>query len=95
MVGLVDSVLVRARSSVTDYLMRRTGGVDLTRVDRVPERLTWPLTRTAFDPLPRLDALRDREPVSRLTSFLGITVVERQSENPVRNCSRCLLPRTL
>ena len=74
MVGLVDAVVVRARSTVTDYLMRRTGGVDLTRVDRVPERLTWPLTRTAFDPLPRLDGLREREPVSRLTSFLGIAV---------------------
>ncbi len=74
MVGLVETVIGRARSSVADYLVRRTGGVDLTRVDKVPERLSWPLTRSSFDPVPRLEALRDREPVSRLTSFLGITV---------------------
>ena len=74
MVGLVDAVVGRARSTVTDFLVKRTGGVDLTRVDKVPDRLSWPLTRHAFDPLPRLEALRDREPVSRLTSFLGITV---------------------
>jgi cytochrome P450 len=74
MVGLVDAVIGRARSSVADFLVKRTGGVDLTRVDKVPERLSWPLTRTGFEPVPRLDALREREPLSKLTSFLGITV---------------------
>lgn len=74
MVGLVDAVLVRARTSVTDYLVRRSGGVDLSRVDKVPERLVWPLAREGLDPVPRLEVLREREPVARLTSFLGITV---------------------
>jgi cytochrome P450 len=74
MVGLVEGVIGRARSTVTDYLVRRTGGVDLTRVDKVPDRLSWPLTRNELDPVPRLDALREREPLHKLTSFLGITV---------------------
>jgi cytochrome P450 len=74
MVGLVDAVMVRARTSVTDYLVRRSGGVDLSRVDKVPERLVWPLGRHHLDPVARLGALREREPVTRLTSFLGITV---------------------
>ncbi|GAA1921395.1 cytochrome P450 [Nocardioides marmoribigeumensis] len=74
MVGLLDSFVGRARGTVTDFLVRRTGGVDLTRVDKVPERLSWPLVRHGFDPVPRLDALREREPLAKLTSFLGITV---------------------
>ncbi len=55
-------------------LLRRAGGIDLTQVDRVPDRFAWPLSREGFDPLPRLAALRDRSPVARLTSFLGLTV---------------------
>ena len=48
--------------------------MDLSRVDRVPDRLVWPLTRDRFDPLPRLGELRDRTPVAKLTSFLGLDV---------------------
>jgi cytochrome P450 len=55
-------------------LLRRAGGIDLSQVDRVPDRFAWPLSRDRFDPLPRLGALRDRSPVARLTSFLGLTV---------------------
>ena len=48
--------------------------VDLSRLERVPARLTWPLQRDGLDPVPGLAAVRSREPVHRLTSFLGITV---------------------
>jgi cytochrome P450 len=51
---------------------RRT--IDLSQLDRVPARLTWPLEREEMDPVSRLGAVRDAEPVHRLTSFLGITV---------------------
>lgn len=51
---------------------RRT--VDLSSLERVPDRLTWPLQRAGVDPTPRLDQLRDREPVHLLASFLGLKV---------------------
>ena len=54
--------------------MRRVGPMDLSKVDRVPDRLVWPLMRERFDPLPRLGALREKAPVDKLTSFLGIDV---------------------
>jgi cytochrome P450 len=49
-------------------------GIDLTQLDRVPERLSWPLSRDGVDPVPRLGETRDREPVHKLTSFLGMTI---------------------
>jgi cytochrome P450 len=49
-------------------------GIDLTQLDRVPDRLSWPLSRDGVDPVPRLGATRDREPVHKLTSFLGMTI---------------------
>ncbi len=49
-------------------------GIDLTQLDRVPERLTWPLSRDGVDPVARLGKTREREPVHKLTSFLGMTI---------------------
>jgi cytochrome P450 len=49
-------------------------GIDLTQLDRVPERLSWPLSRDGLDPVPRLGETRDHEPVHKLTSFLGMTI---------------------
>lgn len=70
---LLSSVAERVRRLL---LARVTagGGVDLSRIDRVPERLTWPLNRDGFDPAPRVARVRESEPVHRLTSFLGLTV---------------------
>jgi cytochrome P450 len=55
-------------------LARAGGGIDLSKLDRVPESLAWPLHRDGADPIPRLGELRDRAPISKLTSFLGINV---------------------
>lgn len=57
-------------------LLARAGrdGVDLARLDRVPQRLSWPLQRNGVDPVARLGDLREREPVAKLTSFLGMTI---------------------
>jgi cytochrome P450 len=67
-------IAAKLQTVVRRRLMSRVGPVDLSRVDRVPDRLVWPLTRERFDPLPRLGALRDRSPVTKLTSFLGLDV---------------------
>ncbi|HYO39931.1 MAG TPA: cytochrome P450 [Nocardioidaceae bacterium] len=64
------------KGRVRRLLLARVGGngIDLTQLDRVPETLTWPLQRSGVDPVERLGELRDREPVSKLTSFLGLNV---------------------
>jgi cytochrome P450 len=50
---------------------RRSG---LSGLSVVPKRLTWPLRRTGLDPVPALGALREAEPVSRLSRVLGMNV---------------------
>ena len=70
----MPALLERARSATRGWIVRRAGGLDLSKVDRVPDRLVWPLLRDGFDPVPRVGHLREREPVSRLTSFMGIDV---------------------
>lgn len=71
---MVPAMLGRARSATRGWVLRRAGGLDLSRIDRVPDRLVWPLARDRFDPVPAVAALRERAPVARLTSFMGITV---------------------
>ncbi len=72
----MPSLTTSLKGRVRRMLLARVGskGIDLTQLDRVPETLTWPLQRTGVDPVARLGELREREPVSRLTSFLGLTV---------------------
>jgi cytochrome P450 len=62
------------QTMVRQRIMRRVGPADLSKVDRVPDKLIWPLMRDRFDPLPRLGEMRERAPVEKLTSFLGIDV---------------------
>ena len=45
-VPLLESVKDVVRRS----LVRRAGGIDLTQIHRVPDRLSWPLDRTVTDP---------------------------------------------
>lgn len=71
-------------SSLTTYLKSRIrqrilarvggGGIDLSKLDRVPESLAWPLHRVGFDPVQRLAEFREDAPVKKLTSFLGLNV---------------------
>src|SRR4051794_29652125 len=72
----VPRPLTYLKSQVRRLVMARAGGngIDLTQLDRIPARLSWPLQRQGVDPVQRLGALRDREPVSKLTSFLGMTI---------------------
>jgi cytochrome P450 len=49
-------------------------GIDLSKLDKVPESLAWPLHRDGTDPVRRLGEVREQEPVHKLTSFLGLNV---------------------
>jgi cytochrome P450 len=71
--GIASSLRARVRRVL---LAKATsgGGLDLSKIDQVPESLSWPLTRDGFDPIPKLGEVRDADPVHRLTSFFGITV---------------------
>jgi cytochrome P450 len=69
-VPLLDAV----KGVVRRNLLARAGGIDLTQLDRVPDRLTWPLDRVIADPVPRVTALREKDPVSKLVTFLGMDI---------------------
>jgi cytochrome P450 len=72
----VSRVTSYLRSQVRRLVMSRvaTDGIDLTRLDKVPDSLAWPLHRDGVDPVTRLGELRAEQPVAKLTSFLGLTV---------------------
>jgi cytochrome P450 len=74
----------RVQTAVRQRLLRHAGPVDLSQVKQVPERLSWPLQRERFDPVQRLGAMRDRTPVEKLTSFLGINVWVVTGDQEVR-----------
>lgn len=68
------SLLSQVKSAVTKRVIARTGGLDLTKLDKVPNRLAWPLLRDGVDPTPRVSATRAKDPVTRLTSIMGLEV---------------------
>jgi cytochrome P450 len=68
------SLVSTVKKAVRDRLIARAGGIDLTRLDKVPDNLSWPLQREVMSPSRRLGALRDAEPVHRLTALLGLEV---------------------
>jgi cytochrome P450 len=68
--GLVAAV----KGAVRRTLIARSDGIDLSRLDKVPESLSWPLTRDQMAPSARLSRARDEAPVQKLTSFLGLDV---------------------
>ena len=67
-------LLSQLKSAVMKRVIARTGGLDLTKLDKVPNRLAWPLLRDGVDPPARLTALRTKDPVQRLTSMMGLEV---------------------
>jgi cytochrome P450 len=67
-------LLEAVKGAVRRRLLARAGGIDLTQVHRVPDRLTWPLDRHLTDPVARVGHLRDRDPVSKLVTFMGMEV---------------------
>lgn len=67
-------VVATMRAAVRNRLIAKAGGIDLTRLDKVPDTLAWPLDRDVMAPSSRLSTSRDQDPVQRLTSFLGLEV---------------------
>ena len=67
-------LLEAVKGAVRRRLVARAGGIDLTQVHRVPDRLSWPLDRAMADPHPRVGELRAKDPVSKLITFLGMDV---------------------
>jgi cytochrome P450 len=47
---------------------------DITTLRRLPPSSTYPVRRNGIDPVPHLGEIRDREPVTRLTSLMGVNV---------------------
>ena len=70
------ALLVEAvRSRVRRALVARSPGIDLSRLDRVPERLSWPLKRDGLEPNERISDLREAKgPVAKVVTFLGVEV---------------------
>ncbi|MFL6155598.1 MAG: cytochrome P450 [Marmoricola sp.] len=53
-------------------IVARTGGIDLTKLDRIPDSIAWPLFRDGVDPTARLTSTRDAAPVQKLKSLMGL-----------------------
>jgi cytochrome P450 len=68
------SLLSTVKTAVVRRVLARSGGVDLTKLDRVPERLSWPLNRDGVDPTRRLARTSAADPVQRHASFLGLDI---------------------
>ncbi|MDT0201081.1 cytochrome P450 [Nocardioides sp. AE5] len=63
--GLVRGALLKVMPAQT---------IDLSRLDKVPESMGWPLKRDGFDPTPRIAETRTTEPVHHLTSLMGMGI---------------------
>ncbi len=68
------SVIDSLKSAVMKRVLARTGGLDLTKLDRIPNKLAWPLGRDGVDPTERLTASREKDPVQRLASLMGLEI---------------------
>jgi len=68
------SLLSSVKTAVVRRVVARSGGVDLTKLDRVPERLSWPLNRNGIDPTRRLNRMRETDPVKLHSSFMGLEI---------------------
>jgi cytochrome P450 len=62
------------KKAVRERLLARAGGIDLTRLDKVPDSLSWPLQREGTEPSRRLGEYRDADPVRRHASLLGLEI---------------------
>jgi cytochrome P450 len=67
-------LLEAVKGAVRRRIVARAGGIDLSQLHRVPDRLTWPLDRQRADPHPRISELREQDPVSKLVTFMGMDV---------------------
>lgn len=72
MPGIISHTKARVRRFLVG---RATGqGIDLSQLSKVPDSLTWPLRRDGVNPVAGLGEVRAHEPVTLLTSFLGLNI---------------------
>lgn len=55
-------------------ILAKAPPVDLSRLDRVPDTLVWPLIRDGMEASPRLESLAAQGGIHQLTSFLGMRI---------------------
>jgi cytochrome P450 len=67
-------VVAAIRAAVRTRLLARVGTPDLSRLERVPDRLAWPLLRDGVDPPARLARDRAVDPVQKLATFMGLDI---------------------
>jgi len=72
--GVIVGLVTTLKRMVRERLIARSDGIDLTRLDKVPDSLSWPLKRDVMAPSHRLQAYRDEEPVRRHASLLGLDI---------------------
>lgn len=72
----MPGIYARTQQGTRHPALKATSGgtLDLSKIDRVPESLSWPLNRVDFDPVDKLGEVRADEPIHRLTTFFGIKV---------------------
>ncbi|MET3962686.1 cytochrome P450 [Marmoricola sp. OAE513] len=66
------SLLSNLKSALLKRLVARSGGIDFTKLDKIPDSVAWPLVRDGLNPTERLTAAREQDPVQKLTSFMGL-----------------------
>ncbi|WP_239456534.1 cytochrome P450 [Nocardioides solisilvae] len=71
---VLPSMRSRVRRTAVRLVARRSGGLDMSSLRRVPAAWRFPLLREGLDPVPALIAARDQGPVTRLTRLLGTDV---------------------
>lgn len=72
--SLLDRLQHRLKAAVMKRVIARTGGIDLTKLDKIPDSLAWPLVRDGVDPTPRLTGAREQDPVQKLASLMGLEI---------------------
>lgn len=70
----MKSVIGAVKSAVLKFVVARSGGIDFTKLDKIPDSIAWPLLRDGVDPTDRLTATRETDPVQKLASFMGLDI---------------------
>lgn len=68
------SLVTSVKKAVRERLIARAGGIDFSRLDKVPDQVSWPLKREVMAPSARLSAMREDDPVQKLASLLGMEI---------------------
>jgi len=68
------SLFAALKAAIRNKLIARAGGIDLSKLDRIPDSLAWPLSRDGVDPTTKITEARADDPVRKLASFMGLEI---------------------